>query len=154
MLPRTHRLSSRDITRLLSRSQTLKVAVYPFVYFVGTQYRPWVTKRWIQLPTKLSKSSVKRHILKRIFYDCIENEKIMDMKSNNILAVPQKNRYEEVIQLLATQPKNVIVTTFTKQCSNSLSSFVKKLWSSAESSVPWLPSNNIKSVLKEKKKSK
>ncbi len=49
------------------------------------------------------------------------------MNGQNILAVPQKNRYDESIQLLATQPKNTIVTTATKQFTSSLSSFLKKL---------------------------
>lgn len=157
MLPVTNRLSSRDINRLFARPQTQKIISYPFVYFVGTHPRLQSTKWWIQLSTKISKSSVKRHILKRIFYDCIAvtSKNSGDRKNGEntakkkwlaqqwsfnasnihytILAVPQKARIEEMTQVLATGKKNTIVPVIKKQFVTSLSSFTKKLWSFAES---------------------
>lgn len=137
MLPRTNRLSTRDITRLFARTTTQKIPVYPFVFFIWTHPALKNTKRWIQLSTKLSKSSVKRHVLKRVFYDCIKMTHIVDIKPYTILAVPQKNWQDEIVQLLATGSKNDIVPVITKQFKTCLSSFVKKLWSSVESNVQW-----------------
>jgi RNase P protein component len=133
MLPRTHRLSTRDIWRLFWRTTTQKIPAYPFVFFVWTHPLLKNTKRWIQLSTKLSKSSVKRHVVKRAFYDCIKDNAITLWKPYTILAVPQKNWQEEIVQLLATGSKNDIVSVLKKQFTTCLSSFVKKLWSSAES---------------------
>ncbi len=150
MLPRTNRLSTRDIARLFWRTTTQKIPVYPFVFFVWTHTALKNTKRWIQLSTKLSKSSVKRHIIKRVFYDCITDAKIVDITPYTILAVPQKNWQDEIVQLLATGTKNDIVPVITKQCKTCLSSFVKKLWSSVELNAQWIQSK--KSIDTSKKK--
>ena len=150
MLPRTHRLSTRDIARLFWRTSTQKIPVYPFVFFVWVHPALKNTKRWIQLSTKLSKSSVTRHILKRVFYDCITDAKIVDIKPYTILAVPQKNWQEEIVQLLATGNKNDIVHTVTKQYKTCLSSFVKKLWSSVELNAQWLQSKRSIDTSKKK----
>lgn len=150
MLPRTNRLSTRDIARLFWRTTTQKIPVYPFVFFVWTHPALKNTKRWIQLSTKLTKSSVKRHIIKRVFYDCIGDAKIVDIKPYTILAVPQKNWHDEIVQLLATGSKNDIVPVITKQCKTCLSSFVKKLWSSVELNAQWTQFKKSTDILKKK----
>jgi RNase P protein component len=127
MLPRTNRLTTKDTTRLFNRTNTQKIAVYPFVFFVGTHGLLKKTKWGIQLSTKISKSSVKRHMVKRAFYDAIQELGLSPEKHYTIMAVPQKNWYDEIVQLLATGTKNTIVPVIKKQFITCLSSFSKKL---------------------------
>ncbi len=146
MLPTRNRLTTKDIARLFWHSRTQKIIAYPFVYFVGAHHALQTNTKWgIQLSTKIHKSSVKRHIVKRIFYDAITKTTIK-YNSVSVLAVPQKARIEEVSLVLATQDKNAIVTMLTKQFSSSLSQLSKKLWSSVESKKQWLDSSNVKNV--------
>lgn len=180
MLPRERRLRTKDINRLFNRTDTQKIVAYPFVYFLGkkrvlrpvqqskdTLQSPVIHSQkiqpkagntmdtyaqWgIQISNKFSKSAVKRHILKRSFYDLVERLVPAHVWVYYILAVPQKNRLAECTQLLATADKTTIVNTIQKQYTDSLSLFVKRLWSSAESKKPWQPSNNVKNVWKAKK---
>ncbi len=101
MLPRERRLRTKDINRLFNRTDTQKIVAYPFVYFLGKKrvLRPAqqskdtlqftathpqkiqpkagsiidIYAQWgIQISYKFSKSAVKRHILKRSFYDLVE----------------------------------------------------------------------------------
>lgn len=67
-----------------------------------------------------------------MFYDCVKMPDAFHNKKYTILAVPQKKRQDEVIQLLATGTKNTIVPVIKKQFTTCLSSFVKKVWSSVE----------------------
>lgn len=145
MLSQERRLRTKDITRLFARSNTQKIAVYPFVYFVWAQstrkkmrlkeipsdllegtVSPY-TQRGIQLPNKLLKTSVERHLIKRLFYDCIDQLKLHEWHWC-ILAVPQKKWGEDLIQLLATADKTRILDIQKQAFIKSLSLLSKKLW--------------------------
>jgi ribonuclease P protein component len=109
MLPTKNRLTTKDIARLFGRASTQKIVAYPFVYFVSPAHPLQTSTKWgIQLSTKVHKSSVKRHTVKRQFYSAIEKINITFV-SVSILAVPQKVWIEEMSQVLATQDKNTIV---------------------------------------------
>lgn len=84
-------------------------------------------QRGIQISNKFSKSAVKRHVLKRTFYDMVERLVPHDIGQYYLLAVPQKTRQEEMTQVLATADKTTIVTTIQKQYTASLSLFLKRL---------------------------
>lgn len=132
MLPSNHRLRTKDVSRLLWRAQTEKIVAYPFVYFVGKQRVPAPLQWGVQISNKFSKSSVKRHILKRCFYDAIQKNKVLSdvqQKWYYIMAIPHKKRQEDLTQHLATSSKTTIVSLIEQQYTLSLSSFSKKLWS-------------------------
>ncbi len=144
MLSQERRLRTKDITRLFARSSTQKIAVYPFVYFIWFQlakrkvFLDWkieseqklsstYIQRGIQLPNKLLKTSVERHFIKRMFYDCIDLASFSEW-IRCILAVPQKKWGEELKQLLATTNKRRIIDEQKKMFLKSLSLLSKKLW--------------------------
>ncbi len=118
--------SQQDI-KLNSLSQSEKIQ--PKAGKVEENY----AQRGIQISNKFSKSAVKRHILKRSFYDLVEKLVPADLGVLYILAVPQKKWQDEGTQLLATADKTTIVRTIKKQYKDSLSLFLKRLWSSVES---------------------
>ncbi len=171
MLPRERRLRTKNINRLFGRTDTQKIVAYPFIFFVWKKIQPkagsttigtqsWKSdmqrkhaQRGIQISNKFSKSAVKRHVLKRTFYDMIERLVPHDIGQYYLLAVPQKTRQEEMTQLLATADKTTIVSTIQKQYIASLSLFLKRLWSSNESKQQSHRSNNAKDAWKKKKPS-
>lgn len=141
MLSQERRLRTTDITRLFNRSNTLKIAVYPFVYFIGPQSKRWKNKqssgeitqktpyiqRGIQLPNKMIKTAVWRHAVKRLFYDCITQIPFNEWE-RCVLAVPQKNRWDSLQQALATTDKTHILDEQKKIFIKSLSLLAKKSW--------------------------
>lgn len=70
---------------------------------------------------------MKRHYIKRAFYDCVRDVHMSSTIPYAILAVPQKKWHDEIVQLLATGAKNTIVPLVMQQCKSSLSSLIKKI---------------------------
>lgn len=152
MLPSIWRLRTRSVMRMFARPQTQKIPAYPFVYFVAKAYPVGKAPQWgIQVANKISKSSVRRHMVKRAFYDAVSRSGLImntALQGYSIMAVPQKTWVDELTQLLATGDKRSIVQWVSAQCATSLSQFLKKLWSSVESNAPSRPSRNVNSNLK------
>lgn len=132
MLPKKRRVTTREINRLLGHSSVKKIPAYPFVFFVWAQHPKRLledgeNKRAIQLPNKILKKAVDRHLFKRLFYIHV-GESDCPKVNKNILAVPQKKRWEELTQLLATEPKTDIMRSQAKKIAKSLSILSKELW--------------------------
>ena len=123
-------MSTRSIARLFGRRTTRKIPVYPFVYFIGDA-RPGQLQRAIQISNKISKHSVKRHILKRALYEqvalLLERDPQAISPGQYILAVPQQNRIDAMTQLLATADKTAILQKIRSEYATSLSTLAKKL---------------------------
>lgn len=111
MLPKLQKLTWKDV-RFLLRKRWL-VYGKGMVFVVAPQYPGKAhNQRSLQVSTKISKSSVKRNMVKRVFYEQLATDLPLEKKIGTwyykIFVYFHKNLLEELAKLLANGDKNTI----------------------------------------------
>lgn len=114
------------------------------VFVIYPQYQTKLYHQWsLQVSTKISKSSVKRNFIKRLFYEQLQKdlpiEKSLDGKYYKIFVYFHKSLLEELPKLLANDDKNAIksqIKTHFHEHFTSFPTLVCRFSDSSKRSVP------------------
>lgn len=149
MLAKKFKLTGKDVRFLLRKKQTIYGKGLVFVVYPQYPDREY-NQRSLQIGTKVAKSSVKRNMVKRLFYEQLQKdlpvEKMLDGKFYKIFVYFHKSLPEELAKMLANADKSTINNRIIAQFHEHFISFPDLVCRFSEFSKTSVPQSRKKPI--------